>query len=535
MAPKLPTFSVSSQIVPAKTPCGMSVSKLADEQVARLNLLKQRMFGNDDVESSSQNRDPMSSNGVTADNYAPKRAKQDISIGVPLTEGKSPLQRPHSLVNVSMLRKESEARKITDEMNARIESERQLRQEAEQKLQKMKEIAVEFIEKYAAAKQEVEWIEILQKEQRLGTVTTQMSGTAKWSGGIDVIRTEAQIAQLRKLLGETKQSGARRANIQKELKDAEQTLKRLEDERKDLCVEMRRHGDQAQSMYKATDLLNEGKYLLLNYLGRGGFSEVWEAVDLENARKVAIKIQRMNQDWSDTVKQNFLRHMAREINIMTSTQHENVVTFYEYFYIGEESVALVMECCEGGDLAHLLRKRGRLPEKEAKRILCEVISGLSALRIKENYVIHYDLKPANILFSQEGAVKIADFGLSKIVECDVTAIELTSQGTGTYYYAAPETFKRGKGVFITPSVDTWSLGIIFYEMLYGQRPFGSEMSQVTFAKQTDQVFSETIQFPPTVKVSDGAKEFIKHCLELDPMRRPKLEQISQTQYCQSQK
>lgn len=500
-------------------------------QAARISLLKQRMVGNDDVDCSSQNRDPTSSNGACSEPAFPRRIKTDPVLGIPLTEMKIPGARTHGY---TATRKDSDTRKLTEEMNARIESERQLRQEAEQKLQKMKDIALEFIEKYASARREVEWIELLQKQQRLGTVTTHMSGTAKWSGGIDVVRTEAQIAQLQKMLSDSKpgESRARKATIGMELKEARQTLKRYEDERTDLGIQIRRQCDQAQSVYKPTDLLNDGKYVLLNYLGRGGFSEVWEAIDLQNARKVAIKIQKMNQDWSETVKQNFLRHMGREINIMSSTQHENVVAFYEYFYIGDDSVALVMECCEGGDLAQMLRKRGKLPEKEARRILFEVVSGLAALRIKENYVIHYDLKPANILFSQDGAVKIADFGLSKIVECDVTAIELTSQGTGTYYYAAPETFQRGKGVLITPSVDTWSLGIIFYEMLYGQRPFGTEMSQISFAKQSEHLFAETIQFPPTVKVTDAAKEFIKRCLELDPMHRPKLEQLCQSPYFQ---
>jgi tousled-like kinase len=225
--------------------------------------------------------------------------------------------------------------------------------------------------------------------------------------------------------------------------------------------------------------------------------------------------------------------MGREINIMASTRHPNVVSFHGHFYLGEHSVGLVLELCCGGDLAQKLRKRGRLPEKEAKLILLQIIQGMTALRSRENAVIHYDLKPANILFDDEGRVKVTDFGLSKVVESDVTALELTSQGTGTYYYAAPETFKRGRTVLITPSVDTWSLGIIFYEMLYGQRPFGMAVSQQVFAAHNEALFAEELQFPGSVKVSDAARDFITICLERDPSRRPNLDQLMTTKYCSS--
>lgn len=520
----------------------LSATKSSDSQgsgtiaeATRRSLLRQRMAGCDVVETSSLTRDPMSSNNVQFDPPTPQPQQHRMKPESPVRHERSGKPARHQSMTCSVPSKAlDDTRKLTEEMTARLESEKSLRQEAEQRFQKMKEIALEFIEKYAVVSQEMNTVEILQQQQRLGSVTTHMSGSAKWSGGIEVMRIENQIFQLSRQLTEGKNElkGMRKGALQSELKELRQQLKKLEDERIDLAIQMRCQNDQAMSKYRVRDILNDGKYVLVKYLGRGGFSEVWEAFDLQTTlQRVAIKIQRMNPEWSQMVKQNFLRHTGREINIMSSTQHANVVSFYEHFYIGDDTVALVMECCNGGDLAQLLRKRGKIAEKEAKRILLEVMQGLAALRSKENYVIHYDLKPANILFTHDGTVKITDFGLSKIVECDVTAIELTSQGTGTYYYAAPETFQRGKGVLITPSVDTWSLGIIFYEMLYGQRPFGTEMSQMSFAQQSDQVFGESIQFPATVKVSDAAKDFIRLCLDRDPMQRPNLEQLLQCSYC----
>jgi tousled-like kinase len=403
-------------------------------------------------------------------------------------------------------------------------------------------LALDYITKYATAERELRSVDLSQKQHRLGTVATQMSGTPHWIGGIDVIRAESQIATLTK---ELQTAGPhRRMGLQADLRDANQTLKQLTEERVDLAHAMQWQWGLEESRFHVGDHLNDdrsgGQYVFVRYIGRGGFSEVWEALDLCTMQRVAIKIQSWDALWSQTMKETFLRHAAREVNILRSTQHPNVVSFIGYFYIEDSAVALVMEMCDGGDLAHVLRRRGRLSEKEARFILVSAIHGLTALRSKDASVIHCDLKPGNILFDRNGVVKVADFGLSKVVECDVTALELTSQGTGTYYYVAPETLHfaanhRDKAVLITRSVDTWSLGIIFYEMLYGARPFGTDLSQQKFAQRatSDESFTKLLEFPQGLKVSDRAKEFIRLCLDRDPMRRPTLDELAQNAYCKA--
>jgi tousled-like kinase len=159
-----------------------------------------------------------------------------------------------------------------------------------------------------------------------------------------------------------------------------------------------------------------------------------------------------------------------------------------------------------------------------------VIRGLLALRSEAGLqIIHYDLKPGNILFGKNSVVKVSDFGLSKVVEEDQTQLELTSQGTGTFYYAPPETMRRGQRVMINASCDTWSIGIIFFECLFGRRPWGDGMGQVAFAAQVESV-TEQLVFPPTPRITEGAKDFIMLCLQKDPRVRPTLEALNAVPY-----
>eukprot|EP00494_Astrolonche_serrata_P031674 UN31943 len=109
-----------------------------------------------------------------------------------------------------------------------------------------------------------------------------------------------------------------------------------------------------------------------------------------------------------------------------------------------------------------LKIKRSIRENEARCIIAQVLSGLEYLNQQKQPIIHYDLKPANLLL-YKGEVKITDFGLSKMIEsCTISEIELTSPGAGTYWYLAPECFSGGK---ISNRVDMWAVGVIFYQML----------------------------------------------------------------------
>jgi tousled-like kinase len=108
-------------------------------------------------------------------------------------------------------------------------------------------------------------------------------------------------------------------------------------------------------------------------------------------------------------------------------------------------------------------------------LIKQVINAIKYLHELPEKVIHYDLKPQNILF-HKGRIKITDFGLCKITNQE--RLELTSQGVGTYWYLPPECFVTDQKPIITTKVDIWSIGVIYFEMLYGEKPFGNQMSQL---------------------------------------------------------
>ena len=100
--------------------------------------------------------------------------------------------------------------------------------------------------------------------------------------------------------------------------------------------------------------------------------------------------------WSEDVKENYIKHALREFKISVDLDHKNIVKLYEIIEIDENTFGTVLELCKGEDLSHFLKNHINLPEKEAKSIIKQILNGLKY--IHEHKVIHYDLKPQNILF-----------------------------------------------------------------------------------------------------------------------------------------
>lgn len=256
--------------------------------------------------------------------------------------------------------------------------------------------------------------------------------------------------------------------------------------------------------------LMNNRYQILSLLGKGGFSEVYRGYDVDELRNVACKIHQLSPNWSETVKSNYIKHILRETNVHKSISHPNVVAHYDTVEIDSNSFCTVLEYCNGSDLGAYLKKHKVLNEKDAKLIIKQVFAALKFLNENQRKVIHYDLKPQNILF-HNGIVKISDFGLCKVMNSNETNLELTSQGVGTYWYLPPECFLP-EGAKISTKVDVWSAGVVFFEMLYGFRPFGNEATQERIWKEGIMLKANTLDFPLKPIVSLETREFLKKCL-----------------------
>jgi tousled-like kinase len=271
-------------------------------------------------------------------------------------------------------------------------------------------------------------------------------------------------------------------------------------------------------------------------LGRGGYSEVYKAYDLENCKEVACKIHRFDDTWSRSMQANYIKHALRENQTHQKLNHPRIVRHYDTLEMDNNSFCTVLELCSGPDLSEYLKINGLIPEKEAKLIITQILSGLKYLNDHNPKIIHYDLKPQNILF-HNGEIKISDFGLCKVIEDNTERVELTSQGVGTYWYQPPECFEVGPTPpLICSKVDVWSLGVIFYEMLYGIRPFGHDMTQQRILESRAILKNgKSLSFPSKPNVSNECKEFMKNCLAYYYPDRYSVEEAYSSEYIRPKK
>eukprot|EP00043_Microstomoeca_roanoka_P018401 m.196520 g.196520 ORF g.196520 m.196520 type:complete len:730 (-) comp16818_c5_seq5:569-2758(-) len=322
------------------------------------------------------------------------------------------------------------------------------------------------------------------------------------------------------------------ANLKTEEDSLKTQLSALIRERNLHVREMKRIADEDSARFRNLPFQLHHRYVLMSLLGKGGFSEVYKAYDVDNCRLVACKIHQLNPTWSDAKKANYIKHATREYEIHKDLHHPRVVELYDVFEIDANSFCTVLEYCPGQDLDFLLKQEHRLNEREARNKIIQIMSALKYLSGVDPPVIHYDLKPANVLLT-EGEVKITDFGLSKqIKDMDEAGnMDLTSQGAGTYWYLPPECFMVGSTPpKISSKVDVWSVGIIFFQCLYGEKPFGNNQSQQSILQNHTILNARDVKFPEKPKVSEEAKSFIRRCLTYNAELRPDVRTLYMDEY-----
>ncbi|CDW72434.1 protein kinase domain containing protein [Stylonychia lemnae] len=261
-------------------------------------------------------------------------------------------------------------------------------------------------------------------------------------------------------------------------------------------------------------------YRIGKMLGKGAFGRVNLAIHKLCNHLVAVKSinkQFLSED------ENSKKKMMQEVLILQKTRHDNLVRLYDSFETNKH-IVFVMELCAGGDLLNYVRKRRKLKENIAKYVFKQVVDGLHYCHSKG--IVHRDMKLDNLLFDEQGVVKICDFGVSKLLS---SSQEIMTEQCGTPAYIAPEILKdKGYKGF---GVDIWSLGVCLYAMLFGTVPFKannmSELHQLILKAKYS--MKEELK-PGELPLSEDVKSLLKSLLEPSPDKRITIEGIQQHQW-----
>ena len=206
-------------------------------------------------------------------------------------------------------------------------------------------------------------------------------------------------------------------------------------------------------------------YKILEHLGGGAMGIVYKAQDLKLERPVALKFLPPDLTRDPEAKERFIH----EAKAASALQHNNICTVHDIDRADDGQMFIVMDLYEGETLKKKI-ERGPLPIDQAAGIALQVAEGLS--RSHEVGIIHRDVKPANIMVTNRGEVKIVDFGIAKLA--GRTSLTKTGITLGTTAYMSPE---QARSEEVDKGTDIWSLGVVLYEMLTGKRPFESEYQQ----------------------------------------------------------
>ena len=220
-------------------------------------------------------------------------------------------------------------------------------------------------------------------------------------------------------------------------------------------------------MSDLTGELIDGRYQLLRQVANGGMAAIYEAIDTRLDRKVAVKIMHSHLAQDDAYVSRFIR----EAKAAAALSHPNIVAVQDQGWNqnGVPAVFLVMELIEGHTLREYLNERGRFEIKDAINYLTPILSALSAAHALG--IVHRDVKPENIMISNEGRVKVADFGLARGELIGSTMTAESSVILGSVSYLSPEQVQRG---IADSRSDVYAAGIVAYEMLIGDKPFTAD-------------------------------------------------------------
>ncbi|CAK84062.1 unnamed protein product (macronuclear) [Paramecium tetraurelia] len=235
-------------------------------------------------------------------------------------------------------------------------------------------------------------------------------------------------------------------------------------------------------------------------IGKGSFGCVYRGINQSTQGEVAIKIMKK----ANLAGQSYqLQALANEMTILRKLHSKNIVRLLDVCE-NQQNYYLIQEYCQQGDLRQILKQK-QLEEQEAIRILHDILCGYQILL--KNGIVHRDIKPENILNSN-GVFKLGDFGMAT----QFSKQRMLNSRVGTPLYMSPQVQQNSS---YTNKCDIWSIGILFYECLYGATPWYHE----TTSQLLKEIQEQPLRFPKQPKVSDISKSFIRNCLQINEKER----------------
>lgn len=279
-----------------------------------------------------------------------------------------------------------------------------------------------------------------------------------------------------------------------------------------------------------------GDYVLGKTIGHGGFSSVREGFRISDGKKVAIKITNKTVEVDERENQRVQIRLEREIAIWKSLEHTNIVQYIDALET-DYATYVVSEYCPNGNLLDMLIRSNythKLTEDMARPLIIQLCSALSYLH-DQMRVCHRDIKLENVLFDEQGTLKLCDFGLSEYQNpthaihspgspfAEFDEGEDDSAG-GSLAYTAPEQLTQQQPVRC-PSADIWSVGVCLYTLIAGRLPFVDE-----YRPRVEQQIKNG-QYTMPENISPQLEDLLKRCFNLNPDLRPTAKDILISDWC----
>ena len=247
------------------------------------------------------------------------------------------------------------------------------------------------------------------------------------------------------------------------------------------------------------------RYEILEKIGNGGMATVYKAKCHVLNRFVAVKV--LKEEF--TTDEEFIRRFNIEAQSAAGLTHPNIVSVYD---VGHEDniYYIVMELIQGKTLKQIISESGILPWKWSVNIAIQIASALEAAH--KNNIVHRDIKPHNIIITEDGVAKVTDFGIAKAVSNST----ITAFGTtiGSVHYFSPE---HARGGYTDAKSDLYSLGIVMYEMLTGRVPFDADTPVSIALKHMQEKPVEPIKLNPSIPLA--VNQIIMKAMRKDPNER----------------